>query len=84
METPDIIGFIGVFLILIAFFLNLSNKISHKSLAYILMNFCGAGIACYASYLVEYMPFIILEGIWTLVSFGGLVNYFQKKYARSN
>lgn len=73
MNTIDLIGFVGVSLILIAFFLNLINLISNKSLLYVLLNFIGAGIACYASVLLKYVPFIILEGIWASVSFWGLV-----------
>jgi hypothetical protein len=64
----DIIGSIGVFILLLAFVLNLLNKISKESKLYIIMNIVGAGLACYASYLINYIPFIILEGVWTLVS----------------
>ena len=72
---PDIIGSIGVFILLLAFVLNLLNKISGKSLVYILMNIVGAGLACYASYLINYIPFIILEGVWTVVSLIALLRY---------
>ena len=72
---PDIIGSIGVFILLLAFVLNLLNKISRKSLVYILMNIVGAGLACYASYLINYIPFIILEGVWTVVSLIALLRY---------
>lgn len=71
----DIIGSVGVFILLLAFVLNLLNKISRESLAYILMNIIGAGLACYASYLINYVPFIILEGVWTLVSLAALMRY---------
>ena len=72
---PDIIGSIGVFILLLAFVLNLLNKISGKSLVYILMNIVGAGLACYASCLIHYIPFIILEGVWTVVSLVALLRY---------
>jgi hypothetical protein len=32
------------------------------------MNFIGAGICCYASYMVRFYPFVILEGIWAFVA----------------
>ena len=72
---PDIIGSIGVFILLLAFVLNLLNKISGKSVVYILMNIVGAGLACYASYLINYIKFIILEGVWTVVSLIALLRY---------
>jgi len=74
----DYIGFTGVFILLIAFLLNLSGKISRDGLSYILMNVVGAGLACFASWLIHYIPFVILEGTWTLVSLIALINYFRK------
>jgi hypothetical protein len=79
MTTVDLIGFIGVSLILLAFFLNLINVLSNKSMGYILLNFIGASIACYASYLLKYIPFVILEGIWAVVSLIGLFSRNKKK-----
>lgn len=78
MSTADMVGFTGVSLILIAFILNLTNIISTKNIWYILMNFVGAGLACYASILLKYVPFIILEATWTMVSLWALIKYFGK------
>lgn len=72
MNLTDWIGFTGVLLLLIAFFLNLKGKISQKSFPYLLLNFLGASIACLASVMLNYLPFILLEGCWTLVSLVGL------------
>lgn len=79
MNSTDWIGFIGVTILLIAFFLNLNNTLKKESITYLFLNFIGAGIACFASILLDYLPFIILEGSWTLVSAYGLLNYFRKK-----
>lgn len=79
MNSTDWIGFIGVTILLVAFFLNLNNTIKKEGLIYLFLNFIGAGIACFASVLLDYLPFIILEGSWTLVSAIGLFNYFRKK-----
>jgi len=79
MTFADIIGSTGVAMILVAFFLNLTNIITNKSLWYILMNMFGAGLACYASILLKYVPFIILEATWTIVSLGALINLYTKK-----
>lgn len=73
MNTTDWIGFIGVAILLAAFLLNLFNKVSKNSASYLSMNVLGAGLACYASVRLHYMPFIILEGCWTLVSLIGLI-----------
>ena len=68
----DWTGAIGVTLLLVAFLLNLVGRISRDGVAYLLLNVVGAGLACLASVLLRYLPFIILEGCWTLVSAVGL------------
>ncbi|HWS59909.1 MAG TPA: hypothetical protein VN182_03180 [Flavobacterium sp.] len=78
MTTTDIIGFIGVTILLIAYFLNLTDKIGKDNLVYLQMNFLGAGLACLASILMKYLPFIILEGCWTIVSAFGIFKYFKQ------
>lgn len=78
MTTIDTIGFIGVFILLLAYFLNLANKINSDSLPYLVMNFVGAGIAGLASVLMKYLPFVILESSWAVVSVIGIFNYFRK------
>lgn len=75
MSAVDCIGFIGVLLILIAFFLNLIGALDSDHIIYILLNLCGASLACLASILMKYMPFVLLEGTWTLVSFLALIKY---------
>jgi hypothetical protein len=78
MNTIDWFGFIGVFLILLAYILNVVGKLNHNDLAFILLNLIGAGMACIASILMKYIPFIILEGVWAIVSLITLLNYKRK------
>jgi hypothetical protein len=82
MSATDWTGAIGVTILLLAFFLNLLNRLSKDSFIYLLLNVAGAAIACFASILLRYWPFIILEGCWTLVSLAGLIHYFMKKTAK--
>jgi hypothetical protein len=79
MTATDSIGFIGVTILLIAYFLNLTDKIGKDSVVYLQMNFFGAGLACLASVLMNYWPFIILEGSWTMVSAFGILKYIKNK-----
>jgi len=73
MTYNDIIGSIGVAMILIAYFLNTENLIPVNGKFFYVVNIIGAVLACYASYLIAYWPFVILEGTWTLVSLYGLM-----------
>ncbi|MCP4974775.1 MAG: hypothetical protein GY931_01320 [Maribacter sp.] len=79
MNIVDWLGFVGVFQILLAYVLNIFGKLEKKDLTFILLNLIGASLACFASILMKYVPFIILEGVWALVSFIALL-----KYKRSN
>ena len=79
MNYNDIIGIIGVGLILLAYFLNIFSLIPKDGQLFFIMNIIGAALACYASFLIHYVPFIILEGTWTLVSVAGLIKLYMKK-----
>ena len=79
LSINDWIGFFGVTILLLAFLLNLAGKISKDGLLYILLNIIGAGLACLASWLIDYLPFVILEATWTLVSVAALIQYFRRK-----
>ncbi len=68
MKTSDIIASVGVIILLVAFLLNLIKKIDAESKLYALMNFIGAGMCGYSSYLISFYPFVILEGIWAFVA----------------
>lgn len=72
MNYNDIIGIVGVGLILLAYFMNIFSLIPKEGKLFFLMNILGAGLACYASVLIQYWPFVILEGVWTAVSVMGL------------
>lgn len=78
LSLNDWIGAVGVAILLTAFLLNLFKRIPATGLVYILLNIIGAGMACLASWLIHYIPFVILEAMWTLVSIGALVNYLRK------
>ena len=73
MSYNDIIGTIGVGLILLAYFCTTFKFLSGESKLFFILNTIGAGLACYASWLINYWPFVILEGTWTLVSIVGLL-----------
>ena len=68
------VGSAGVALLLLAFALNLRGHLGHGSRLYQGLNALGAGLACYASFLIDFVPFVVLEGTWcavALLSFAG-------------
>ena len=60
----NVIGAIGVALLLAAFLLNLVKLLRADSAAYSALNLVGAALACYSSYLIDFLPFVVLEGVW--------------------
>ncbi|HMC87202.1 MAG TPA: hypothetical protein VKI61_16875 [Chitinophagaceae bacterium] len=75
----DLLGFTGVAILLAAYLLHQLNKLSKDGYTYILMNIAGAGLACFASYLIKYLPFIILEATWMMVSVIALLRLLTEK-----
>jgi len=77
MNITDWIGFIGVSLLLAAYLFNLTGLLKKENFTYLLMNVLGAGIACFASVLLKYLPFVILEGCWMIVSLLSLATHIK-------
>ena len=68
-----LIGFIGVGLLLLAFLLNVVGWPRAESYLYIVLNLVGAALAGYSSYLIGFLPFVVLEGTWAVVAAGALL-----------
>ncbi|MBX9783847.1 MAG: hypothetical protein K2X48_11215 [Chitinophagaceae bacterium] len=78
MNFNDVIGSVGVGAILPAYFLNVFSFIPKEGKLFFLMNVLGAGLACYASVLINYVPFIVLEAVWCIVSIAGFIKLISK------
>ena len=65
MERTNGKGWLGL---LVAFALNLSGRLTRESRVYQGLNAVGAGMACGAAVLIDFYPFVVLEGIWALAS----------------
>lgn len=76
MTTVDYIGTFGVSILLLAYLLLLVKAVTVSNRIYIWMNIIGAGLSTLASVFLKYVPFIVLEGAWMLVS---IVALFQRK-----
>jgi hypothetical protein len=78
MQYNDVIGTIGVGLVLLAYLFNIFSLIPKEGRLFFVLNITGAALACYASVLINYVPFIILEGVWCVVSITGLIKLLLK------
>ena len=61
MSFSTLISSIGVLLILVAFLLSIFKLLSIESKWYYALNSIGGGFACYGSFLLDSLPFILLD-----------------------
>ena len=78
VADATLMGSIGVALLLAAFLLNLVKVLRADEWPYLGLNVIGAGLACYSSYLIQFMPFVVLEGTWATVALVGIVRRRRK------
>jgi hypothetical protein len=68
MTHTDLVGALGVALLLIAYFGNAHGALPNASFAYRALNAVGAALACWASFQLRFVPFVVLEAIWFAVA----------------
>ena len=68
----QIIGIVGALLILLPFAASQLGRLRVMSYSYQLMNFVGAAILTIIAVLERQYGFILLEGVWALMSVVGL------------
>lgn len=73
MTPADAVGSFGVALLLLAFFLNAFGWLGREARAYQLLNLAGAAIAGWASWMIGYLPFVVLEATWAAVALVALL-----------
>jgi len=73
MTYNDLVGTIGVGMVLFAYFLNTMRYIPVNGKLYYVLNSVGGALSCYAALLINFWPFVILEAVWTFVSIYGLI-----------
>lgn len=78
--NSEVIGSIGTTLMLAAFLLNILDRLDNNNILYISMNFVGGALACIASWMINYVPFVILEGTWSIISGWAVYDYFKKLF----
>jgi len=62
--SPELIGSVGVGLLLVAFVLNLARKLSERHPLYLIMNVLGCALAAWYAWVGEQIPFVVLETVW--------------------
>ena len=71
--NSETVAFLGMFLILCAFFLETQNIIHSKASSYLMLMAIGSGILAVRAYLIEEWAFFILEVAWFVTAMLGFV-----------
>lgn len=77
--SPELIGSLGVSLLLIAFVLNLARRLSERHPVYLLMNVFGCALAAWYAWVGQQVPFVVLETVWGVAALVKLGLVFIKK-----
>jgi len=74
---------VGAVLILAAFVLAQVRRLDPHSYPYLLLNLVGAGILTVVAWWGQQWGFLLLEGVWTLVSLGSLMERRRSRKSAS-
>lgn len=79
MSAVLLVQIVGALLILVAFGLSQASRLDPRSYLYLLLNATGSAILAVLAWQDQRWGFVLLEGVWTLVSLGGLFMRLQGK-----
>lgn len=75
MALFEIIGITGAALVLIFFSLQQIQVLTNKSFSYNLGNLLGSAFLIYYAYVLNSLPFIVLNTIWVIFSLYAIIKF---------
>ena len=76
----DVVGIVGVAMVLATYFLLQSEKIDSKGFLYSFLNLLGALLIVYSLLYNWNLASFIIEFFWILISLYGLRKWYRSKY----
>jgi hypothetical protein len=74
----QIISLVGSLMILAAFGATQFNRMTSSSMPYLLLNFVGSLILAVVAVVEQQWGFLLLEGVWALVSLWSIVRLLRR------
>ncbi|HEV7701808.1 MAG TPA: hypothetical protein VGO43_16370 [Pyrinomonadaceae bacterium] len=79
MHWYDILGTLGVAVIILTYVLLQTARIRSEQPAYSLLNAVGATLILVSLWFAPNLPSVVVESFWLLISLFGIGKYFLKK-----
>ena len=76
----DMVGTIGVGIIILAYILLQIGRLRSEQLLYSLLNACGASLILISLYYSFNLPSFIVEFFWLLISLFGIGKYLRRRH----
>jgi hypothetical protein len=75
----QVLQIVGAVLILGAFLLSQMNVLDNRSKIYLTLNFVGSAVLAWLAYADDDWGFLLLEGVWAIVSAIGLIQSLRPR-----
>jgi len=79
MALPTLIGFVGVFIVLVAYALLASGRLSNDDMRYPVLNIVGTLGIAYSLLYQWNLPSMVTQLIWIAVSIIGMMRIARKR-----
>jgi len=70
--TSDVIGTVGVVLVLVAYYLLQAKRMESSSIRYLNMNIIGSALILYSLFFNWNTPAVLVEVMWLIISLWGM------------
>lgn len=84
LSLPDLVGILGVFIIIVAYMLLQLEKMDAKDLSFSILNTLGALLIIISLMYDWNLASFLMESIWMLISLYGILKYYKLKKREEN
>lgn len=76
---PDMLGIIGVIIVLLSYYLLNTNRLNPTQISYLLMNLIGACFILFSLFFAWNLSAAVIEVAWIIISLIGIYRYIKSR-----